>query len=61
MRIEKEGKMGCPYRESTATSERRERTEVGYRRVRCRICKRVRIASKYTRASGRVSTAHAAV
>jgi putative transposase len=32
--------MGCPYCESTVTSERRERTELGYRRFRCRICKR---------------------
>ena len=32
--------MWCPYCESTATSERRERTELGYRRFRCRTCKR---------------------
>jgi putative transposase len=32
--------MWCPYCESTTTTERRERTELGYRRFRCRTCKR---------------------
>jgi transposase-like protein len=32
--------MWCPHSESTATSERRERTELGYWRFRCRTCKR---------------------
>src|SRR3954454_4875271 len=32
--------MGCPHCESADTRERRERTELGYRRFRCRTCKR---------------------
>ena len=32
--------MWCPHYESTATRERRERTELGYRRFRCRTCER---------------------
>src|SRR5919109_3890620 len=32
--------MRCPYRQSTATTERPERTELGYRRFRCRACQR---------------------
>jgi DDE domain len=32
--------MWCPHCESTVTSERRERTKLGYRRFRCRACKR---------------------
>ena len=32
--------MGCPYCESVDTSERRERTALGYRRFRCRTCTR---------------------
>jgi putative transposase len=32
--------MRCPHCESTATTERRERTELGYRRFRCRECRR---------------------
>src|SRR3989475_4640588 len=32
--------MRCPHCESSATSERRERTELGYRRFRCRACLR---------------------
>ena len=32
--------MWCPHCESAATSERRERTELGDRRFRCRTCKR---------------------
>jgi putative transposase len=32
--------MGCPHCESADTKERRERTELGYRRFRCRICQR---------------------
>lgn len=32
--------MGCPYCESADTSERQDRTELGYRRFRCRTCKR---------------------
>jgi hypothetical protein len=30
----------CPHGHSTAAVERRDRTELGYRRVRCRTCKR---------------------
>ena len=30
--------MRCPHCESSATVERRERTELGYRRFRCRTC-----------------------
>jgi putative transposase len=33
--------MTCPHCESTATTERSERTELGYRRFRCRYCQRV--------------------
>src|SRR4051794_12688967 len=32
--------MRCPHCESADTSERRERTELGYRRFRCRTCHR---------------------
>src|SRR5215211_7764966 len=32
--------MGCPHCESADTRERRERTKLGYRRFRCRTCKR---------------------
>src|SRR5262245_14281174 len=32
--------MGCPHCGSADTSERRERTELGYRRFRCRTCQR---------------------
>ena len=32
--------MRCPHCESTATRERRERTELGYRRFRCQTCQR---------------------
>lgn len=32
--------MTCPYCESTATTERPERTELGYHRFRCRDCQR---------------------
>jgi putative transposase len=32
--------MTCPHGESTAITERSERTELGYRRFRCRVCKR---------------------
>jgi putative transposase len=32
--------MQCPHCEATATTERRERTELGYRRFRCRSCRR---------------------
>src|SRR2546430_15953740 len=32
--------MRCPHCESADTSERRERTELGYRRFRCRACHR---------------------
>jgi putative transposase len=32
--------MTCPYCESTATTERPDCTELGHRRVRCRVCKR---------------------
>ena len=32
--------MRCPHCESAATNERRERTELGYRRFRCRACQR---------------------
>jgi hypothetical protein len=32
--------MCCPPCESTVTRERQERTELGYRRFRCRTCKR---------------------
>src|SRR5712692_1239085 len=32
--------MRCPHCESSATVERRERTELGYRRFRCRECRR---------------------
>src|SRR5438445_11150835 len=32
--------MRCPHCESTATTERRERTELGYLRFRCRACHR---------------------
>jgi len=32
--------MGCPHGESTDTRERRERTELGYRRFRCQGCQR---------------------
>ena len=32
--------MRCPHCESANTSERRERTELGYRRFRCHTCKR---------------------
>jgi transposase-like protein len=30
--------MTCPYCESTATTEHLDRTELGYRRFRCRPC-----------------------
>jgi putative transposase len=33
--------MTCPHCESTATTERSDRTELGYRRFRCRDCQRV--------------------
>lgn len=33
--------MTCPYCASTATTDRPDRTELGYRRFRCRDCKRV--------------------
>jgi transposase-like protein len=33
--------MTCPYCASNATTERPDRTELGYRRFRCRDCKRV--------------------
>ena len=32
--------MRCPHCESSATTERRDRTELGYRRFRCRACHR---------------------
>jgi len=32
--------MGCPHCESADTKERRERTALGYRRFRCRVCTR---------------------
>ena len=32
--------MGCPHCESADTSERRERTALGYRRFRCHTCQR---------------------
>src|SRR3954447_16376763 len=32
--------MRCPHCEATDTTERRERTELGYRRFRCRPCQR---------------------
>jgi transposase-like protein len=32
--------MTCPHCESTAVTERPDRTELGYRRFRCRACKR---------------------
>jgi putative transposase len=32
--------MICPYCESAATTERPDRTELGYRRFRCRACQR---------------------
>ena len=32
--------MTCPYCQSTATVERPDRTELGYRRFRCRTCER---------------------
>jgi putative transposase len=32
--------MRCPHCKATDTGERRERTELGYRRFRCRTCKR---------------------
>jgi putative transposase len=32
--------MRCPHCKSTATTERRERTELGYQRFRCRECQR---------------------
>src|SRR2546425_12496042 len=38
--VEEERKMRCPHCESTATTERRERTELGYRRFRCDTCQR---------------------
>ena len=33
--------MTCPHCASTATTDRPDRTELGYRRFRCRACKRV--------------------
>jgi putative transposase len=33
--------MTCPHGESTATTERSDRTTLGYRRFRCRDCSRV--------------------
>ena len=33
--------MTCPHCASTATTDRPDRTELGYRRFRCRDCKRV--------------------
>jgi transposase-like protein len=33
--------MRCPHCRSTATTERSDRTEFGYRRFRCRDCRRV--------------------
>ena len=32
--------MRCPYCQSTAITERPDRTELGYRRFRCRDCQR---------------------
>jgi putative transposase len=32
--------MTCPHCESTATIERPDRTVLGYRRFRCRACRR---------------------
>lgn len=32
--------MRCPHGQSTATTERRERTGLGYRRFRCGMCHR---------------------
>jgi putative transposase len=32
--------MTCPHCESTATTEHPDRTELGYRRFRCRDCRR---------------------
>jgi putative transposase len=32
--------MRCPHCQSSATAERRDWTELGYRRFRCRVCKR---------------------
>ena len=32
--------MTCPHCRSTATTSRRHRTELGYRRFRCRSCRR---------------------
>src|SRR5215470_20138023 len=34
------GNMRCPYCDLADTTERRERTELGYRRFRCRPCQR---------------------
>jgi hypothetical protein len=36
--------MWCPHCESADTKERRERTALGYRRLRCHTCKREFIA-----------------
>src|SRR5688572_16435748 len=33
--------MTCPHCASSATTDRPDRTELGYRRFRCRACKRV--------------------
>jgi transposase-like protein len=33
--------MTCPHCALTATTDRPDRTELGYRRFRCRACKRV--------------------
>ncbi len=33
--------MTCPHCESTATTQRSDRTELGYRRFHCRYCRRV--------------------
>src|SRR5688500_2835590 len=40
IRIEEGRTMRCPHCESADTSERRERTALGYRRFRCPTCKR---------------------
>ena len=32
--------MGCPYCDSSATTERPDSTAQGYRRFRCRTCRR---------------------
>jgi transposase-like protein len=38
---ERRMRMTCPHCEATATTERSDRTELGYRRFRCRHYRRV--------------------